>query len=157
MVACCILANVPAWIQALAAVCLVILTLLTLIVLKGYAADTNTIAQASVSQLENSQMPFLAVAFGDQEGGGWGIYNQGFGPAINISYSRYDRERREMFPIPPIAPGRRQIVHNEYAHAVGNPAGFEIQYESLSGAKYRTLISWDEQGTARVQFQKPIH
>ena len=86
----CILANLPGWIQTLAAVSIVILTLLTLIVLRRYAADTKTIADASASQTENCQMPFLAVAMteGTPAGpGGWIIQNQGFGPAINISYS----------------------------------------------------------------------
>lgn len=149
------MSNIPSWIQAVAAVCLVILTALTLIVLRKYAADTKTIADASASQTENSQMPFLAVAASEQGGPGWGIYNQGFGPAINVSYSRYDRGQREMQQIAPLAPGRSYTVHNEYLQAVGIPGGFEIQYESLSGLKYRTLITWDEKGAALVQFQKP--
>jgi|GEM_PF-5359990 len=70
----CVLANLPSWIQAFAALCLVLLTLLTLIELKKYVRDTNKIADASVSQLETSQMPFLAVAAGEQSGAGWGIY-----------------------------------------------------------------------------------
>jgi hypothetical protein len=157
----CILLNMPNWIEAIsavvaasAAVALMRLTYLTLIVLRGYAADTKTIAIASVSQREDSQMPFLAVA-SEQNGGGWGIYNQGFGPAINISYSRYDRGRREMDPIAPLAPGGRYTVHNEYVNAVGNPAGFEIQYESLSGLRYRTMHTWGEGGVMQTRFERP--
>gem|GEM_PF-4858754 len=61
-----------------------------------------------------------------------------------------------MQPIAPLARGARHTVHNEYLNAVGVPGGFEIRYESLSGLKYRTLITWDEQGAAQIQFQKPI-
>jgi hypothetical protein len=146
------LGDLPNWIQAVAAVCLVALTGLTLIVLRRYAADTKKIADASASQTENSQMPFLAVAAGEP-GEGWAIYNQGFGPAINIRYSRYDRGYREMQSIAPLAPRGRHTVHNEYVNALGKV--FEIQYESLSGLKYSTLITWDETGAAVARFQKP--
>jgi hypothetical protein len=141
-------------VAALAAIGVMSLTYLTLMVLKEYAADTKTIATASVSQREDSQMPFLAVA-SEQDGSGWRIYNQGFGPAINISYSRYDRGQRKMEPIAPLAPGGRHSVHNEYVQAVGNPLGFEIQYQSLSGLKYRTLIAWGDQGSAVIKFERP--
>ena len=66
---------------------LAILTFLTLMVLWGYARGTKKIANASVLQTENSQMPFLSVV---QEGNipgqvrGWCVSNQGFGPAMNI-------------------------------------------------------------------------
>jgi hypothetical protein len=95
----CILRNLPNWIQALAAMSIVGLTLVTLIVLKHYAADTKTIARASVSQLETSQMPFLAVIMRPNtthSNGGWGVENQGFGPAINVTYSRGRREGHNM-------------------------------------------------------------
>jgi hypothetical protein len=97
-----IIAALPNWIQALDAICLVILTLLTLIILRGYAADTKTIADTSVSQTENSQMPFLAVAMREGDGnaqGGWTVENQGFGPALNIGFSDYREGRRHMRPI----------------------------------------------------------
>jgi hypothetical protein len=56
------------WIEALAAVVaasaavgVMRLTYLSLVVLKAYAADTKKIAEASVSQREDSQMPFLTT------------------------------------------------------------------------------------------------
>ena len=61
MVPYCYAVGWPNLIQAVAATAITVLTLLTLIVLKRYASDTKTIASASVSQLENSQMPFLAI------------------------------------------------------------------------------------------------
>jgi hypothetical protein len=45
-------ADLPSWIQALAALSLVILTFLTLIVLRKYAADTKKIANISFMQVE---------------------------------------------------------------------------------------------------------
>ena len=86
-------ADLPSWIQALAALSLVILTFLTLIVLRKYAADTKKIANISASQTESSQMPFLAVVMRPEtynSSGGWGIENQGFGPAINGLVIHYE-------------------------------------------------------------------
>jgi hypothetical protein len=60
-----------------------------------------------------------------------------------------------MQPIPPLATGDRYNVHNHYMQAVGGPGGFEIQYESLSGLKYRTLIAWGDQGSAVIKFERP--
>jgi hypothetical protein len=51
----CVLANSPNWIEAIAALAIVGLTYLTL------AADTKTIANASLLQTENAQKPFLVL------------------------------------------------------------------------------------------------
>lgn len=150
----CILANLPNWIQALAAVCIVPLTLLTLIVLKRYAADTKKIARASASQLENSEMPFLAIV--QHQLNGWIIENQGFGPAINGSWS-YVQGGRHTHQIPSLAPKATHTIQNLFAPVVANQAGIEIAYESLSGLKYRTVMTW-ERGDARViqmRFERP--
>jgi hypothetical protein len=148
----CILANGPVWIQAFAAVGIVILTFLTLIVLRGYAADTKKIAQASVTQTENSQMPFLVIALqpgSPSQSQGWGIENQGFGPAINITFivgnTRWSK--------PPLAKGGKHYVHNEVSQAVGGE-GIEIQYESLSGMRYRTTITWGADQVIQTQFHR---
>src|ERR1700723_1098395 len=79
-----IFANIPNWIEAL--------SYLTLIVLKGYAADTKTIAMASASQTENAQKPFVALVTKNAVParhfvGGWAIENQGFGSALDIRHS----------------------------------------------------------------------
>jgi hypothetical protein len=79
----CIILNLPNWIQALAAAAIAALTYRTLSVLKKYAEDTQKIAEASVSQIENTQMPFLAVVRREA----WTVENQGFGPAINIVFA----------------------------------------------------------------------
>jgi hypothetical protein len=57
----CILANLTNWIQAVAAVAIVILTGLTLYVLYGYAADTKKIAKASVEQNILTHRPKLII------------------------------------------------------------------------------------------------
>jgi hypothetical protein len=139
-------------------VCLVILTLLTLIVLKGYAEDTNKIANAGVLQLENSQMPFLAVAMREgtpAQEGGWEIENQGFGAAINISYSEYREDGKHMRSTPPLGRGaKRHNLHNVIVAALAQREGFEIEYESLSGLKYRTTFR-TEGGDTKTRFYKP--
>jgi hypothetical protein len=51
----CLIAQLPNWIQALSAAALVVLTFLSLLVLRGYARDTKTIADKSVEQSQNAQ------------------------------------------------------------------------------------------------------
>jgi hypothetical protein len=132
-----ILINLPNWIEALAALGLLALTYLTLVVLKDYAADTKLIARASGSQLEAAQMPFLVVV----PHNGWVIENQGFGPAINATLTDA-QTGRVIQPLPALAPGGTHDVQNEFPQLHGKP--LSIDYESLSGLKYQTLITWGE-------------
>jgi hypothetical protein len=122
------------------------LTFLTLVVLVKYAYDTNQIAKASVLQTENSQMPFLAVAMREtvqDRQGGWAIGNQGFGPALNIRYSCYDANgAKQMRSTAPLAVGAEyRAAHNDISEALRREREFEIEYESLSGRRYRTVTS----------------
>jgi hypothetical protein len=152
----CILVNLPNWIEALAALGIVVLTYLTLVVLKDYAAETKKIAKASVSQLENAQMPFLVIVQKPRTAdflGGWVIENQGPGSAINATWS-YTQGGRIVRPIPALGPRAIHSVQNEYPQIVGNQAGIEIDYESLSGLKYQTLITWNEDALV-IRFNPP--
>jgi hypothetical protein len=154
-----ILINLPNWIEALAALGIVALTYLTLVVLKDYAADTKLIARASGSQLEASQMPFLVVVEKPRTPeyeGGWVIENQGFGPAINATWT-YTQAGKVILPIPSLAPRAFRGVQNRYPQLIGNPQGVSIDYESLSGLKYQTLITWGNEGSPVIQFNLPPH
>jgi hypothetical protein len=144
----CIVVNLPNWIEAFAALGIVVLTYLTLVVLKDYAADTKMIARASGSQLEASQVPFLVVV----PHNGWVIENQGFGPAINATLA-YTQTGRVIQPLPALAPGATHDVQNEFPQLHGKP--LSIDYESLSGLKYQTLITWGNAGSPVIQFNRP--
>ena len=129
----------------------------TLRVLRKYASDTETIATASVTQTERAQMPFLAVTSKPYLPGqvtGWCIENQGFGPAVNIKCT-YEHHGSVVKSVLPLAVQGVESFPN-FSEVVGNPLGFEIQYESLSGRKYRTLITWDEEGKMRTRFEGPL-
>ena|ERR1700722_19661289 len=141
----CVLANLPTWIQTLAAVAIVGLTLATLLVLKDYAADTKTIAKASLAQVENAQRPFLVLLPKPQEllqhGGGWAIENQGFGPAINLRHS--DTGGGGEFRENVRALGRGDfIILVGFDINVMRNHDFTAEYESLSGKRYRTVVTW---------------
>ena len=141
-------------IQAVAATAITVLTLLTLIVLKRYASDTKTIASASVSQLENSQMPFLAIVMQPstrESDGGWGIQNQGFGPAVNVRYSTHHRHTQS---VEPLAKGATEAVHADIADAFNLKRPVVIEYESLSGLKYHTIVTMVDE-VMQTQFHKP--
>ncbi len=153
----CTLVNLPNWIEAFAALGIVVLTYLTLVVLKDYASDTKTIAKASASQLENAQMPFLAVVLKAEDvvrrfPGGWVIENQGFGPAINATWS-YTQYGLVIRPLPALPPTAIYDVQNIFPQLIGNPPGVSIDYESLSGLRYQTLITWGE-GSPIIKFAR---
>jgi hypothetical protein len=147
----------PEWVEAGAAVALALLTLLTLIVLKGYADDTETIAKASVEQIENSQKPFVALALRKQEAefpGGWVVVNIGFGPAVNVRYSNPDE--------PSVLDHNTTIFGKDHFYHLKRfnidtirPHGFNIEYQSLSGKKYRTAIIWVD-GAMQTTFHGPL-
>jgi hypothetical protein len=152
----CILANLPNWIEALAASAIVLLTYLTLVVLKDYAADTKKIANASVLQTENAQKPFLVLLSKPPEigkhGGGWALENQGFGPAMNIRHS--DAGGSGQF-----RENVRALARDDYFFLEGFDLDvmqnqiFTAEYESLSGAKYRTVVAWPD-GIMRTTFSR---
>jgi hypothetical protein len=152
----CVFVNLPNWIEALAAVAIVILTYLTLIVLKEYAADTKTIAKASVLQTENAQKPFLALVFKPENiaqhfPGGWALENQGFGTALNIRHSE-PRGNAGWVYVTPLA---KDIFHvlNTFDIDVMRNQVFTAEYESLSGVKYRTVVAWQD-GVMRTTFSR---
>jgi hypothetical protein len=145
----CDISMWPNWIQAGAAVALVLLTLATLRVLKRYAHDTATIAGVSASQTENSQMPFLTVTWTEPDppiAAGWEIHNQGFGPALNVRFSIYSNEGVERWrSIADIAKGAsRSDFHDQIRLHIHqndtNNRTFTIKYSSLSGRAYRTTV-----------------
>jgi hypothetical protein len=136
--------SVPNWIQAVAGIALVFLTGWTLIVLRKYAADTKRIAEASVTQTENLQRPFLTVAWRDlteKTPEGWEMQNQGFGPALSVRFSVHSGEWR---PIADIAKeDRRTEFHDQIKLHIqnrNNNRPFVIEYSSLSGFRYRTTV-----------------
>jgi hypothetical protein len=148
---CIIFSNLPNWIQALAAGVIAALTYRTLTVLKKYAKDTQGIAEASVSQLKNTQMPFLALVQRES----WTLENQGFGPAINIVFD-FTQAGREPRHITALAPKGLHNIHYFFADALAHPAGVLIQYESLSGLKYSSFLTWNELGEIHTVFEKEI-
>ena len=137
------------WISCNSSALLVVLTALTLIVLFVYALDTKRIARASVTQVENSQVPFVGVVKEDlPPHSGWQLRNQGFGPALNVKCSFIQGR-----DIPSIATGEFFMVQNEFPSVVAGAVEAEIKYESLSGFKYQTLITW-EAGAMKTSFKR---
>src|ERR1700674_2994630 len=65
-----------------------------------------------------------------------------------------EQVRRIVRPIPALGPRAIHSVQNEYPQIVGNQARIEIDYESLSGLKYQTLITWNEDALV-IRFNPP--
>jgi len=146
-----VLVDFPNWIEALSAFALVVLTLLTLLVLRDYAADTKTIAKASASQTEDAQKPFLVLLTKYRiTGEVWTVENQGFGPAINIRHSEAGGSGEFTENVNPLAKGEYVFLDTFDINVMRN-YGFTVEYESLSGTKYRTVVVWED-GVMRTTF-----
>jgi hypothetical protein len=147
--------NALACIQTICSAGALILAAWSVLILRKYAFDTTKIADASVSQLEQSQTPFVTPVMRlDPPDDGWGLENQGFGPAINGQLS-FVQHGPQIHPLPCLAPGARFTgIHSLFHTLVGNQGGVEIQYESLSGRKYRTFVTWGATGSMQVRFDK---
>jgi hypothetical protein len=145
----------PNWVQALAAVALVVLTGATLLVLRGYARDTKTIADKSVEQIENAQRPFIALVSKAADvrphfTGGWVIENQGSGAALNIRHSEPQGNDGWVENVTPLAKGDFHPL-STFNSTVMQHRVFTIEYESLSGTQYTTNVDWPD-GVMRTRF-----
>jgi hypothetical protein len=125
-------------IQAVCTIGALFLAAWTLAILRHYAADTKKIAETGVSQLENSQTPFVTpVMRPNPPDEGWGLENQGLGPAINGQMS-FVQNGRQVRALPCLSAGTRYNMHNAFAPP---------------GRKYRTLVTWGDAGLMHVRFE----
>ncbi|HTA24594.1 MAG TPA: hypothetical protein VK763_13765 [Terriglobales bacterium] len=152
----CFLANLPNWIQSLAAVGLVFLTFWTLKVLRGYATDTATIAKSGIEQIEKMDRPFVALLQKPAEhllhGGGWAIENLGKGAAINIRHTVLTGEAGLWVEtVSPLAVGAFSWLPAFNIEVMRNFV-FTIECDSLTGKRYRTVIDWPD-GAMRTHFE----
>lgn len=78
------------------------------------------------------------------------IENQGFGPAVNIRYADYAQDKQVTRWMAPLAKNAEYRLPRE-ATLEWQETGFWIEYESLSGKRYRTNVEWPDGGmTDRV-------
>jgi hypothetical protein len=97
-------------------------------------------------------MPFLAVVMRENtihSSGGWGIENQGFGPAMNSFFSAPPVGRS----IHTVAQGTIIPVHYDVDDAFRAKQPVVLEYESLSGLKYRTTVTLPD-GVMQTHFEK---
>ena len=135
---------------------LAVVNSLTLLVLCKYALDTKKIANNSSQQIENAQMPFIALVMKTdvERTSDWAIRNQGFGTAVNIMYLRYlpGKANPMMQWSTPLAPSEEYSLPRENQLAM-RQGGFRVEYEALTGKKYVTAVAWTN-GVMRTEFHK---
>jgi hypothetical protein len=129
--------SMAACIQALAAVGLLIIGAWTRVILRRYAADTKIIAENSAEQTENSHLPFIALVEREPgHSGHYAIRNQGFGPAINIFFSRVTSDTTTARQaLTALAPTEQHFVDNRDVQLVSSESGFYVEYQVLERQK----------------------
>ena len=97
-------------------------------------------------------MPFIAMVTKTDPSriSDWAIKNEGSGPALEIYYLRYLGEDKPpmMQWMTPLAPGDEYSLPRESGHR-----DFKVEYESLSGKKYRTTVTVSD-GNRKTSFQR---
>jgi len=150
------------WIEASCAVVMVGLTGLTLAVLRAYAADTKKIAKLTAEQIESGQRPFLTLEFpegmnGPREHRDQGsVRNRGKGTALNIEYTIPRATRAaERWPSPLPCDVDIQIPFREIMPPRWQAMnGYVLEYDSLSGRRYRTTLLMDEAYRLETVFEE---
>jgi hypothetical protein len=123
-----------------------------------YVRATNQLVRSALNQTENTQRPFLALTLKEPEVGdhhlprGWGLENQGYGPAMNIRHSEPAGNDGWVENVNPIKGGDFALVRN-FDPGVMQHHAFTVEYESLSGTKYQTIVQWRE-GIKQTLFVK---
>jgi hypothetical protein len=149
MMSCWLVILLVPWLQPVSEAVLAVVTSLTLVVLIKYAVDTSTIAKNSTMQLENSYLPFIALVMltDPDRSSNWAMKNQGNGTALNICYTRYLPSNQPPIRqwMTPLAPGESYSLPKENDHQM-YASGFDVEYESISGARYRTTVDWIDGG-----------
>jgi hypothetical protein len=161
----------PAWVQAYSSAALVILSFVTLAVLCLYAWDTHKLAKASVEQVKNAQMPFLALVKADKDVDpitarvsalspptypAWAVQNQGSAAAVNVRVRGECAERTANAPssfsepLNPIPVGAYTFLR---VHSSAQIRSCTIEYVSLAGREFRTEIT-TENGELRLVFRR---
>jgi hypothetical protein len=148
----------PAWVQVYWSAALTALSFATFLVLCLYAWDTRKLAKASVAQVENAQMPFLALVKAEKEVDpskaqlplsshsflAWAIQNQGNAAAVNIKvcYECANRTANQSNSSPeslnPISADSHTFIKLPPSAQI---VSCSIEYESLDGRKYQTEIT----------------
>ena len=164
----------PAWVQAYSSAALVVLSIITLTVLFLYAWDTHKLANASVEQVKNAQMPFLALVrltkvdnevelMMAQVGSlhsptylAWAVQNQGNSAAVNIrargEFAEGTASGSSSFsePLNPIPVGASVFIG---VHPSAHVTTCTIDYSSLNGREFRTEIT-TVNGEHRLGFRR---
>jgi hypothetical protein len=103
-------------------------------------------------------MPFIALVMMTDEqrtSYPWAIKNQGFGPAVNIYYTRFLSEDKPPMRqwLTPLGPADQFLLTREVGYLLND--GFTVEYESLSGKKYRTTVKRID-GDMKTTFQRLV-
>jgi len=148
--------DAAVWVNDLILLCTGGLVLRYVIATNQLVRSAQRQIQSGMEQTENAQRPFLALTLKEPEVAdhtsprGWGLENQGYGPAINIRHSEPAGNDGWVENVNPIKSGDFALIRN-FDPGVMQQHVFIAEYESLSGTKYQTIVEWRD-GVKQTRF-----
>ena len=136
------------WVQSVASVALVLLTILTLFFLNRYVRDTKTLAVNSLEQINAAMTPILVLIANSSRSTqelndalDCSIENQGPGAAQNVMWYYAEPVLTPVCePISTTLIGSRCTARITVNHDKLSSPGVAISYESLDGRRFKTAV-----------------
>jgi hypothetical protein len=133
-----------------------------LLVLRVYARDTKTIADATVVQAKDRVLPILALQVLPRTDGSddkcWKFVNQGFGPAINLTFQRAGTD--SPVTLAPVMQGGSFTItlHSsdegiKVINQLKREEGFQVEYQSIVGERLRSTFRPKKDEGAFIEFE----
>jgi hypothetical protein len=127
-----------------------------------YVEATRRQVEVSQNQLEATMQPIVVVTEEKESGGitSIGIRNVSSVPALNVTYQTYGElnspqsQRIPVFTnVMSLSGGRLQhfIIFKQLSR---ESTSFDVEYESVSGRRYRTIGEWDKELTLILTIHK---
>jgi hypothetical protein len=150
------------WIVAVSGCGGVVIAGFSLAYLIKYVKVTRRQVEVSQDQLEATMRPILVVTEEKESGGitNIGIRNVSSVPALNVTYQTFGEpnspqpQRIPVFTNVISLSGGRLQHFILFKNASGESTSFDVEYESVSGRRYRTTGEWDKDLTLILTIHK---
>jgi hypothetical protein len=146
------------WIVAASGLSGVVIAGFSLAYLIKYVEATGRQVEVSQDQLEATMRPIVVVI--EDEANTIGIRNVSSVPALNVIYQTYGEPNSPQPQRIPVFTNLMRLSGGNLTHFTlfkglcDESSSFDVEYESVSGRRYRTTGTWDKDNKLILSIQK---